>query len=144
VEKFYLTLNYKGKVIESYFNSIEKDYEIEFICEDEFLGTAGSLFLLKGFIKTDFFLVNCDNILNTNFSDIYNYHKSQNSIFTSITSIQHYKIPYGVVHIKEQGMVDRIEEKPEYTFQINTGAYLINNEVFSYIIEKNIWICRNL
>jgi dTDP-glucose pyrophosphorylase len=136
VNKFYLTLNYKGKVIESYFNSIEKDYDIDFIWEDEFLGTAGSLFLLKDKIKSDFFLANCDNILRTNFFNIYNFHSSCNAQLTSITSIQHYQIPYGVVHIKEQGLIDRIEEKPEYTFQVNTGVYLINNKVFNYITEK--------
>ncbi len=136
VKKFYLTLNYKGKVIESYFNSIEKDYEIEFIWEDEFLGTAGSLFLLKDLIKSDFFLANCDNLLHADFYDIYNFHNLHNALLTSITSIQHYKIPYGVVHIKEQGFIDRIEEKPEYTFQVNTGVYLVNNKVLNYVTEK--------
>ena len=45
--KFILILNYKGKIIESYFNTIEKDYELEFLWEDDFYGTAGSLTLLK-------------------------------------------------------------------------------------------------
>ena len=133
IKKFYLTLNYKGKVIESYFNSIEKDYEIEFIWEEEFLGTAGSLYLLKDVIKSDFFVSNCDIILKVNYSDVYKYHKSMKGDFTTITSIKHYKLPYGVVYTKEGGLIDKVEEKPEHTFQINTGVYLLNKEVLDYI-----------
>ncbi|GER94596.1 nucleotidyltransferase [hot springs metagenome] len=133
VKKFYLTLNYKGKVIESYFNSIEKDYEIEFIWEEEFLGTAGSLHLLKDFIDTDLFVSNCDIMLNTNYNDVYEYHKKMNASFTTITSIQHYKVPYGVVYTRQGGFIEKIEEKPEHTFQINTGVYLLNKEALDYI-----------
>jgi len=133
VRKFYLTLNYKGKVIESYFNSIEKDYEIEFIWEDKFLGTAGSLYLLKNKIKTDFFVSNCDIILKANYSEVYAYHKDMNVDFTAITSVQHYSIPYGVVHTQKGGFIERIEEKPEHTFQINTGVYLLSRETLDFI-----------
>lgn len=133
IKKFYLTLNYKGKVIESYFNSIEKDYEIEFIWEEEFLGTAGSLYLLKDIIKSDFFVSNCDIVLKVNYVDVYKCHKNLKADFTTITSIKHNKIPYGVVHTREGGFVDRVDEKPEHTFQINTGVYLLSKEVLDYI-----------
>lgn len=137
VNKFYLILNYKGKVIESYFNSIEKDYEINFVWEDEFLGTAGSLYLLKDIVKEDnFFVSNCDIVLDVNYNDVLEYHQKMNGTFTTITSIKHYKIPYGVVFTKEQGQVEKIEEKPEYIFQINTGVYLLSKESLKYIKPK--------
>ncbi|GIU70251.1 MAG: mannose-1-phosphate guanylyltransferase [Candidatus Woesearchaeota archaeon] len=133
VKKFYLTLNYKGKIIESYFNSVEKDYEIDFLWEKDFLGTAGSLYMLKDINEDNFFVTNCDIILNVDYSEVYNHHKSMGAMFTSITAIQHYKIPYGVVYTKEDGLIEKIEEKPENTFQINTGVYLLNKEVIKYI-----------
>lgn len=136
VIKFFLTLNYKGELIESYFNSIEKDYKIEFIWEEKFLGTAGSLKLIEQEITTDFIVSNCDIMIKADFLEIYEFHKKNNSVFTSITSIQHYKIPYGVVRTGKGGKVINIEEKPEHTFQINTGVYILNKRALKYIPEN--------
>lgn len=136
IRKFYITLNYKGKIIETYFNSMEKDYEVDFIWEDNFLGTAGSLYYLKQKINTDFFVSNCDILLKVNYFEIFNYHKSNDAILTSITSVNYYRIPYGVVSIKENGVIEKIIEKPEYTFIVNTGVYILKDKVFEYINEK--------
>ena len=57
-------------------------------------------------------------------------------MLTSITSIQHYKIPYGVVQLKDGGEIESVVEKPEYTFPVNTGVYILNKEVLQYIPEK--------
>jgi len=139
IRKFFLTLNYKGKMIESYFESIEKDYEIDFIWEKEYLGTAGSLKLLENKIEGDFIVSNCDVLLNVNYAKAFDFHKKNESVFTSITSIQHYKIPYGVVEITNGGEIKEINEKPEYTFQINTGVYILNDKVLKYI-QKNKYL----
>ncbi len=136
IEEFYITVNYKGEMIIAYFNGIEKDYRIHFIREEEFLGTAGSLYYLKDIIKTDFIVSNCDIILKVDYSDVYNFHKQNQSRITILTSIQHHKVPYGVVEIKSGGMVSNIEEKPEYTFQINTGVYVFNKSVLDLFKEK--------
>lgn len=136
IEKFYFILNYKGTMIEAYFNSIERDYQIEFIWEKEFLGTAGGLKLLENKLNGDFVVSNCDILVKADFYDVYNYHKDNESFLTSITSIQHHKIPYGVVNIQNGGKIKNIEEKPEYSFQINTGVYFFNSEVFKYIPDN--------
>ncbi len=135
-EEFYITVNYKAEMIIAYFNGIEKDYKIDFVREEEFLGTAGSLYYLKDIIKTDFIVSNCDIILNVNYSDVYKFHKENQSKITILTSIQHYKIPYGIVKIKSGGLISEIEEKPEYTFQINTGVYIFDRSVLDFFKEK--------
>ncbi len=144
ISKFFLTLNYKGEVIQSYFNSIKKDYEIEFIWEKKFLGTAGSLKLLEGKISGDFIISNCDVLIKANFKDIYKFHKENNSTFTSVVAIQHYKIPYGIVKTGENGKIEDIREKPEYIFQINTGVYIANERILKYIPEDEYFDMPNL
>jgi dTDP-glucose pyrophosphorylase len=133
VKKFYLTLNYKGKLIEAYFNSIKMDYDVEFVWEENFLGTAGSLYYLKDHIKGNFFVSNCDVILKADYFKVHNFHNDNNSIFTSITSIQHFRLPYGVVETGKNGVIEKIIEKPEHTIQINTGVYLLNDKCLEYI-----------
>ena len=131
---FFLTLNYKGEIIEAYFKTINKDYKIDFIWEEDFLGTAGSLkFLEEKDIENDFIVSNCDIVIKANFKEILDFHKKNNAVLTSITSIQHYKVPYGVVEINSGGKIKKIVEKPEYTFQINTGVYILNKKALKYI-----------
>jgi len=63
ISEYYLTLNYKGKMLESYFDGIEKDYNVNYIREADFYGTAGSLKLLDGKITDTFIVSNCDVIV---------------------------------------------------------------------------------
>jgi dTDP-glucose pyrophosphorylase len=142
--KFILILNYKGKLIESYFNAIDKDYSIEFLWEDNFYGTAGALSLLKDIDSENFFVSNCDILLKINYLDVLKTHMGTKADFTTITSIKHYKVPYGVVETGENNFVKKINEKPEMTFQINTGVYLINKNILDYIPEKKYLDMPNL
>jgi dTDP-glucose pyrophosphorylase len=134
--RFILILNYKGKLIESYFNSIDKDYLVEFLWEDNFYGTAGALYLLKDIDIENFFVSNCDILLKINYLDVLKTHEQSKADFTTITSIKHYKVPYGVVETGENNFVKKINEKPEMTFQINTGVYLINKNILDCIPER--------
>jgi dTDP-glucose pyrophosphorylase len=142
--RFILILNYKGKLIESYFNSIDKDYLVEFLWEDNFYGTAGALSLLKDIDSENFFVSNCDILLKINYLDVLKTHEQSKADFTTITSIKHYKVPYGVVETGENNFVNKINEKPEMTFQINTGVYLINKNILAYIPEKKYLDMPNL
>lgn len=132
-KNFYLTLNYKGAMIESYFNSIEKKYSLEYIREEKFLGTAGSLKLLEKDLAGTFIVSNCDIIVKARYDDVVSFHKENNSSVTILSSIQHYKIPYGVVSFENGGGVTNISEKPEYTFAINTGVYVIEPDIIKLI-----------
>ena len=133
VDTFYLTLNYKGELIEAYFRSIKENFNVKFLWEKDYLGTAGSLKFLEGKIEGDFIVSNCDVLLRVDFSKVLEFHRENKAVFTSITAIRYYKIPYGVVKITDGGLISGVIEKPEYTFQINTGVYVLNSRVLSYI-----------
>ncbi len=132
-QRFYLTVNYRAEMIEAYFRGIAKPYQVHFIREPEYLGTAGSLALLTDHITVPFFVTNCDILLDIDFAEAYQFHLENQSLFTSIVAIQHYRVPYGVVTMTNGGQIEKITEKPEYTFPINTGVYILSPEVFSYI-----------
>ena len=138
VKEYYLTLNIKGEMIESYFNNIEKDYDVRFVREEQgFLGTAGSLKFLEDQIKDNFIVSNCDVIVKTDFNKVLNFHKEQGASLTVLSSMQYYKIPYGVIKFKEGGAVTDIHEKPEHIFPINSGVYILNKESLSFIPDES-------
>jgi dTDP-glucose pyrophosphorylase len=143
-QQFYATLNYRGKMIEAYYGSIEKDYTIGFKWEDDFFGTAGSLALLKEEIDGTFIVSNCDIIVRANYDDVIQFHKESGAHMTVVSSIQHHQIPYGVLEFKNGGMVTGIQEKPEYSHAINTGVYILEPECLEFIPTNKFYHITHL
>ncbi len=135
VNKFFLTLNYKGEMIEAYFKSIEKKYDISFVWEKDFCGTAGSLKLLEELIQGTFIVSNCDIIIKADYEDVINFHKHNKAQVTTISSMLHHTIPYGVVEFHNGGEIKGIREKPELNFTINTGMYIMEKECLTYLLK---------
>ncbi len=133
VGRYYLTVNHKSKMIESYFNGASSDHQIVFIHEEEFSGTAGSLKLLPAAVGEHFIVTNCDVIVRADFGRVVELHREQGAALTVLSSIQHHKIPYGVIDFQNDNDVVGILEKPEYTFTINTGVYVVSRECLGYI-----------
>ncbi len=133
IKRFYVTLNYKGEMVKTYFDSTEKDYTIDYTWEEDFLGTAGSLRLLPATMDGIFIVSNCDIIVDADYADLVNFHKKKKNLLTVVGSIQHHRIPYGIIHYKEEGKISRVHEKPELDFTVNTGVYVISKEALSHI-----------
>ena len=144
IEKFYITINHKAKIIKAYFEEQESSYSIEFIEENSPLGTAGALKLLENKINTSFFVSNCDIIIKEDYAKIYDFHKENNFALTLVGSMQHHTIPYGVCEIENGGILKRINEKPEYDFLVNTGMYLLNPETLRFIPYNKFYDINDL
>ena len=55
-KKFIISINYKSKIIKSFFDELNPAYKYKFIEEKNPLGTAGSLAFLKSKIKKNYFI----------------------------------------------------------------------------------------
>ena len=135
IKDVYMILNHKRNMIKSYYNEVNLPYHIEYVDEDQFLGTGGGLSLLKGKINTTFFLSNCDCLLDADYVCMYDYHKEHKNALTIIVSMKNVPIPYGVVNLHEDGTIETMREKPEYDFLINTGIYLVEPFVIDFLKE---------
>ncbi len=142
--RFYFTLNYKGEMIKAYFDSIERDYSIGYIWEKEFLGTAGGLAYLKDALNETFIVSNCDIIVKADYADVIRFHKKNNASLTILSSIQHITIPYGVIEYRNGGKVSSITEKPEFSFTVNTGVYIVEPECLKLIRTDGVFHMTNL
>lgn len=124
--KFYMSVNYKADMMKYYLSQLEHKYDIEFFMEDKPLGTIGSVSLLKGKIKNPFFVSNCDSINEQDYRDVYDYHMNNHNDLTIVTMIKSFKIPYGVIETGDDGLLVSLSEKPDLTYQVNTGVYILN------------------
>lgn len=145
--QFYMIVNYKRNMIKAYFDELEKEYNLEFITEEKSLGTGGGISLLKGMINDTFILTNCDILIDDDLTKAYRQHVDRGNMVTMLCSLKNFTIPYGVVNIGKDGMIQSMQEKPNMSFFTNTGCYFVEPEViedlpynepidFPTIIEK--------
>ena len=135
-DDYYLIVNHMKNMIKSYFNEIDKSYNIHFIDEEEPLGTGGGLFYLKGIIKNTFVLTNCDILVKDDFSKIYKQHKDSNNSVTMIVANQNIQVPYGVVEFNDSFEIKSMKEKPQISYYTNTGCYIVEPIVINDFINK--------
>lgn len=127
--RFYMIVNYKKNMIHSYFDYVERTYELDILDENKELGTGGGLSLLKNTGLDDFFLTNCDIIIDADYNQIYEEHRRNHNFITIICARKQNKIPYGVVMVEEGMKYAGMKEKPCYEVIVNTGLYLVNGRV---------------
>lgn len=131
---FYISVNYKAEVIKNYFDFLQNpQYKIHYLQEEKPMGTAGSLRLLKDKLNSTFFVSNCDILINENYADILKYHQSNHNELTVVAALKTYSIPYGTIITGENGLLESIEEKPNLTFKINTGLYILEPSILDEI-----------
>lgn len=135
---FHMIINHKKNMIKAYFNDKKLDYNLTFVDEDIPLGTGGGLSLIKKEIEGTFILTNCDILINEDMLKIIDFHHKQHNTVTMICSIKNIQVPYGVININDKGEIVSMEEKPENSFLINTGVYIINDSVFNYLDNKHV------
>ena len=142
--KFYMSINYKADMMRFYLDQLEHKYDFEFFMEDKPLGTIGSVSLLKGKINTPFFVSNCDSINEQDYRDVYDYHLSNHNDMTIVTMVKSIKIPYGVIETGEDGLMIDLKEKPEHTYMVNSGVYILNPDLINEIPEGEFFHITHL
>ena len=143
-KNFYVSINYKAKMIKDYFADKNNNFNIEFCQEDNPLGTAGSLHLLNGKIDRPFFISNCDILIKDDYSEIYKYHQEYNNELTIVGSFRHYPIPYGTLETGKEGKLISIQEKPQLSFLINSGMYILEPHLINEIPQNEFFHITDL
>lgn len=141
---FYLSVNYKSKIIKSYFDELAPPYEVRYLYEDKPLGTAGSLRGLAGQLDSDLIVTNCDIIIRTDYCDVVSFHNQNQNDITLVVSLKNYSIPYGVCELESSGQLKEIREKPEYNFLVNTGLYVLRPATLELIPENQFFHITDL
>lgn len=128
-----MCVNYKSEIIKEYFGNGDKfGVKIEYVLENQRMGTAGALSLLKEKPKDDFFVMNGDLLTNVNFEYLHEYHKDSNALASICIRKYEMQVPYGVVNVRAN-KVTSIEEKPTQSFFVSAGIYMFSPIVLDFI-----------
>jgi dTDP-glucose pyrophosphorylase len=144
INRFHISINHKSKIIKSYFEEIKADYQLNFIEEEKALGTAGSLTYINGIIKETFIVTNCDIIIDANYKEMLDFHKKNKNDLTLVASIKKFSVPYGVCEIENGGVLLKINEKPSFTFLVNTGMYYLEPALLDMIPKSEFFHMTHL
>ncbi|MDO9057262.1 MAG: nucleotidyltransferase family protein [Sulfuricurvum sp.] len=134
-----MCVNYKSHIIQDYFGDGSAfGVTITYIFEEERMGTAGALSLLKTLPNEPFFVMNGDLLTNINFDHLCNYHLAQNAMATMCVREYDFQVPYGVVNM-EGNTILSIQEKPVHKFYVSAGIYMLSPDVIRYIPKNQFY-----
>ena len=134
-----MCVNYKSHIIQDYFGDGSIfGVNIEYILEEQRMGTAGALSLLNEKPTEPFFVMNGDLLTNVNFEHLHDFHIANNSMGTMCVREYDFQVPYGVVNIDGSHILS-IEEKPTHKFFVSAGIYMLSPDVLEYIPENQFY-----
>jgi dTDP-glucose pyrophosphorylase len=132
-QNFTLAVNHMGDMIEDYFGDGSRwNVNIGYLREPKQLGTAGALGLMQTRPRTPFIVTNCDVLTTTNFQDMLEFHLNQGAQATVGVREFSYQVPFGVMELAGS-QLRRITEKPEHTWLINAGIYVLDPSIIDVI-----------
>ena len=125
---FTLSLNSKAEIIKAYFENLnQKNFTLNYIFEPFFMGTIGSVGMIKN-PKENLLVTNCDILIKSSFDKFYNFHKENKFDLTLIASQEIRTIPDGECVIKNNLLI-KIKEKPSREYLASIGFYIFKREI---------------
>ena len=137
IDEVFITTHYKSELITEHFqDGKEFGVQIQYINEDRPLGTAGALGLVGKPSHTSL-VINGDILTQLDIRTMLDFHRDHDSAMTVGIRKYDFEVPYGVVEMDEINITGFIE-KPEYTYFVNGGIYLLEPEVYDYVPRDNV------
>ena len=132
-QTFYISVNYLKEQIIDYFKDGSRwGVSIQYLIENEPLGTAGSLQLLPDSIKEPFLVLNGDVLTRLNPLQLLHFHTDHQSQATLCVREHETTIPFGVVQTDGIDLAG-FDEKPTYKYLVNAGIYVVNPELLALL-----------
>lgn len=133
IKRIYLSIHYLGHQIEEHFEDGSRfGCRIEYLREEQPLGTGGALTLLPEKPQQPLIVMNGDLVTQANLNDMLTYHNQGGQVATlGVRRYVHY-VPFGCVEVDGNRLL-KIEEKPPISRLINCGIYVLEPRLLERI-----------
>ncbi|HET8887036.1 MAG TPA: nucleotidyltransferase family protein [Salinimicrobium sp.] len=144
IKNIYISVKYLGEQIQEYFgDGSKKGINIQYIWEDEPLGTAGALALVEKYNTENVLLMNSDLFTNVNFEDLYLGITEENADMAVASTEYKVDIPFAVFDTQEEQVMN-FKEKPSYVYHSNAGIYILKKELIDEIPKNEFYDITDL
>jgi dTDP-glucose pyrophosphorylase len=125
INHFFVTVNYLKEKIKAHLgDGKSREITIEYIDEEEPLGTIGSASKIKKLSHDTVLLMNSDLLTNIDYEDFYKTFLASKADMAVASSSYQMNVPYGIFELDGDKILT-LKEKPTYTYHSNAGIYLI-------------------
>ena len=132
VRRIFIAVNYLGHVIEDHFGDGKLfGCTIEYLREQQPLGTCGALSLLPARPSEPFLVVNGDLVTQANIAAMFDGHTGNTMISVATRRYLH-TVPYGAVDL-DGSRVTGFVEKPTLDRLINAGIYVVSPQLLDRV-----------
>lgn len=136
IDDIWISVRYLGQQLVDYFgNGNNKALRINYVWEEEALGTAGALGLVDNFMHDTILMMNSDLLTNIDFEEFYLFFEEQDADLAVACIPYQVNVPYGVMET-EGNVVTGLKEKPTYIHYSNAGMYMMKKEVIDLVPKK--------
>jgi dTDP-glucose pyrophosphorylase len=125
VRRIFLAINYLGHVIRDHFGDGSRfGARIEYLAEEQPLGTGGALSLLPELPQAPLLVMNGDLVTQADLGALLAFHERGTQVATMGVRKYFHAVPFGCVELEGDRLV-RLEEKPTLTRLVNAGIYVL-------------------
>lgn len=128
-----LAVGYLAELIRAYLGDGSKyGVKIEYSREEEPLGTAGPLTLIKNLSST-FLVMNSDILTTLDYRKLIDSHKENGAIATISMCKRNIQVDFGIIKISNKNELVDYVEKPILDYLVSMGIYVFEPKVLEYI-----------
>jgi dTDP-glucose pyrophosphorylase/CBS domain-containing protein len=133
IRRIFVSVNYKAEIVERHFgDGSSLGCSIEYLREDQPLGTAGALSLLAERPAEALLVLNGDLLTQFDVGQMLAYHRRARCVATIGIREYSHSIPFGVVRTRE-GQALSLTEKPMEVWDVNAGVYVLEPELVTRV-----------
>ena len=144
IQNISTTVNYlKELIIEHFKEPMACGVKVDCISEDRFLGTIGSLKLVREFKNDTILVMNSDLLTDIDYEDFYLHFQRHEATMSAAAIPYTIAVPYGIFDV-EGREIKGVTEKPTYNLYANAGIYLIKKSALEYIPEGETFNATDL
>lgn len=136
VKDFWIAIKYLGEQIVNYFDTGgSKGININYVNEDEPLGTIGAVSKIKNFSNEYVLVTNSDLLTNIDYEDFFCTMLETDADICIATIPYSVNIPYAIFETDGTAILN-LKEKPSYVYFANAGIYLLKRRLLDLIPEN--------
>lgn len=144
VDTITISVRYLSEQIIKYFgDGSSKGICINYIEEEEALGTIGCVAQLDWIKQDSLLIMNSDIFTNIDFEDFFLAFEKANADMAVASIPYSVDIPYAIMELNED-CITSFKEKPKNTYYANAGIYLIKKECITLIPKSSFYNATDL
>ena len=144
IRRIFISVNYLAHVIEQHFGDGARfGCSIEYLRENEPLGTGGPLSLLRPRPQHPVLLVNGDLVTQFDVGRILEHHEQGGFAATFAVRPHNVEIPFGVAEVRGK-QLKGMREKPTLRVLVNTGIYVVSPPALRLVPRRRFFPITDL